>query len=100
MVLTCRFRRVACQLEYLRRCLRQHIRRALDELLETLNATYDRTLEDIGEENWERTSRLLQCVSAASCALRIKELAEFLALILAPKHIGMIGAMEILHVLC
>ena len=46
---------------------------------ETLDATYDRTLEDIGEKNWERTHRLFQCVAAASRPLRIEELAEFLA---------------------
>ena len=78
LVLTCRFRWIAC-LEYLRHCLRQHIRRALDELLETLDVTYDRALEDIGEENWGHAHRLFQRVSAASCPLRIKELAEFLA---------------------
>ena len=56
-----------------------NIRRALNESLETLDATYDRTLKDIGENNWERARRLFQCVAAASRPLRIEEFAEFLA---------------------
>ena len=65
-----------CQLEYLRHCLRQRIRRALDELPETLDETY----EEIGNQNWEYAHRLFQCVAAASRPLNVKELAEFLAL--------------------
>src|SRR5712691_8189257 len=75
-----RFRCVYCQLEYLRRqCLRQRIRRALDELPDTLDKTYDRTLEEIGKQHWEYAHRLFQCVAAASRPLRVDELAEFLA---------------------
>src|SRR5260221_498877 len=75
-----RFRWVYCQLEYLRRqCLRQRIRRALDEFPDTLDETYDRTLEEIGKQNWEYAHRLFQCVAAASRPLRVDELAEFLA---------------------
>ena len=70
---------MCCQLEYLRHCLRQRIRRALDELPETLDETYGRTLEEIGEQNWEYAHRLFQCVAAASRPLRVEELAEFLA---------------------
>jgi hypothetical protein len=36
----------------LRRCLPGRIRRALDELPGTLDATYERTLLDIDEHNW------------------------------------------------
>src|SRR5712671_4619591 len=75
----CRFRWVFCQLVYLRHCLRQRIRRALDELPDTLDDTYDRTLEEIGDQNWEYAHRLFQCVAAASRPLRVEELAEFLA---------------------
>ena len=46
---------------------------------ETLDETYDRTLEEIGKQNWEYAHRLFQCVAAASRPLRVKELAEFLA---------------------
>ena len=70
---------MSCQLQYLRHCLRQRIRRALDELPDTLDETYDRTLEEIGKQNWEYAHRLFQCVAAASRPLRVKELAEFLA---------------------
>jgi len=70
---------VTCQLQYLRHCLRQRIRRALDELPDTLDETYDRTLEEIGKQNWEYAHRLFQCVAAAARPLRVEELAEFLA---------------------
>jgi len=70
---------VSCQLQYLKHCLRQRIRRALDELPDTLDETYDRTLEEIGKQNWEYAHRLFQCVAAASRPLRVEELGEFLA---------------------
>src|SRR3979490_2547435 len=73
------FRWVFCQLAYLRHCLRARIRRALDDLPDTLDETYARALEDIGDQNWECAHRLFQCVSVASRPLRVKELAEFLA---------------------
>jgi len=69
---------VSCQLQYLRYCLRQRIQQALDELPDTLNETYDCILEEIGKRNWEYAHRLFQCVAAASCPLRVEELAEFL----------------------
>ena len=77
--LSTRFRWAFCQLEYLRHCLRQRIRRALGELPDTLDEIYDLTLKDIGEQNWEYAHRLFQCVAAASRPLRVEELAEFLA---------------------
>jgi ankyrin repeat protein len=48
-------------------------------LPETLDETYDRTLEEIGKRDWEYAHRLFQCVAAASRPLRVEELAEFLA---------------------
>jgi hypothetical protein len=42
--------------------------------------TYERTLQDIGEENWEYAYRLFQCIAVASRPLRVEELAEFLAI--------------------
>ena len=74
-----RFRWVHCQLAYLRHCLPGRIRRALEELPKSLDETYERTLEDIGDQNWEYAHRLFQCVAAASRPLRVEELAEFLA---------------------
>ena len=68
-----------CQLAHLRHCLRGRVRRALDELPKSLDETYARTLEDIGDQNWEYAHRLFQCVAVAARPLRIKELAEFLA---------------------
>jgi ankyrin repeat protein len=70
---------VFCQLDRLRRCLSPRIRRALDELPETLDGTYERTLLDIDDENWSYAHRLFQCIVVARRPLRVEELAEFLA---------------------
>jgi len=69
---------VHCQLEYLARCLPGRIRHGLDELPSTLDATYERTLNEIDGINWEFARRLLHCVAVVSRPLRVEELAEFL----------------------
>ena len=74
-----RFRWVHCQLDYLSKCLPGCIRYALDELPETLDATYERTLREIDNVNREFARRLLLCVAVVSRPLRVEELAEFLA---------------------
>src|SRR5579863_8611470 len=74
-----RFRWVYCQVVYLRGCHPGRIRRALVELPETLDETYERTLREIKKADWELAHRLFQCVAAASRPLRVDELAEFLA---------------------
>ena len=74
-----RFRWVFCQYDFLRRCIPAFIRRAMDELPDTLDGTYDRTLEDIDDRNWEFALRLFQCIVVASRPLKAEELAEFLA---------------------
>src|SRR5260221_10358261 len=74
-----RFRWVDCQLKYLARCLPVDLQRALNELPETLDGTYERTLGEIEEVNWEAAQRLLRCVAVASRPLRVEELAEILA---------------------
>ena len=68
-----------CQLEYLGGCLQGRIRHALDELPATLDGTYERTLREIKDTNWEFARRLLQCVTAAGRPLQVEELEEFLA---------------------
>ena len=68
-----------CQLARLRRCLPPRILQALDELPETLDETYERTLLDIDDENWAYAHRLFQCIVVARRPLRVEELAEFLA---------------------
>jgi hypothetical protein len=69
---------VFCQLDKLRRCLSPRIRRALDELPETLDETYERTYMDIDDENWEYAHRLFQCIAVARRPLHVEELAGFL----------------------
>ena len=65
-----------CQLDYLGDCLPGRIRQALDE---TLDGTYERTLQEIKSTGWEFALRMFQCVAVASRPLRAEELAEFLA---------------------
>ena len=48
-----RFRWVYCQLETLRHCLPPSVRRILTELPETLDATYERILQEIPKSNQE-----------------------------------------------
>jgi hypothetical protein len=70
---------VRCQLDHLARCLPRHIEEALQELPDTLDETYERTLREIDNTNWESARRLLQCVTVASRPLRVDELADILA---------------------
>ncbi len=64
---------------HLRGCLPARIRHALAELPETLDETYERTLREVKNLNWEFAHLLLQCVAVAIRPLRVEELAEFLA---------------------
>jgi ankyrin repeat protein len=74
-----RFRWVYCQLETLRHCLPPSVRRILGELPETLDETYERVLREIHKTNRDHALRLLQCLTVAIRPLRVKELAEILA---------------------
>jgi len=70
---------VDCQLKYLSRCLPVNLERALNKLPATLDETYERTLGEIEDANWEAAQRLLRCVTVASRPLLVEELAEILA---------------------
>ena len=59
-------------------CLPQRIQKALNELPDTLDETYERTLQEIGKEKWEYVYRLFQCITVARHPLSVAELAEFL----------------------
>jgi ankyrin repeat protein len=74
-----RFRWVFCQLETLRHCLPPSVRRTLDELPESLDETYERILKEIKKPNRDHARRLLQCLVVAFRPLKVKELAEALA---------------------
>jgi hypothetical protein len=78
-MLVYRFRWVFCQFDFLRRCSPETIPDVLNELPATLDATYDRTLQDIEEQNWEHAHLLFHCVAAASRPLRVEELVGFLS---------------------
>jgi ankyrin repeat protein len=75
-----RFRWVFCQLETLRNCLPQNVRRVLKDLPKSLDETYERILKEIGKVNPVQAYRLLQCLAVATRPLRVEELAEVLAL--------------------
>ena len=75
-----RFRWVFCQLEILRNCLPQNVRRVLQELPASLDETYERLLGEILKANPDQAYRLLQCLTVATRPLRVDELAEILAL--------------------
>jgi hypothetical protein len=47
----------------------------MSELPNMLDDTYEHTLEDIGDQNWEYARRLFQCVTTAARPLRVEELA-------------------------
>ena len=68
-----------CQVAYICGLIPARIRRALDELPETLDETYQRTLREINKAEWEFAHRLFQFVAVASRPLRAEELAELLA---------------------
>ncbi|KAN0133358.1 hypothetical protein V8E53_008798 [Lactarius tabidus] len=76
------FRWVFCQLETLRECYPQVLRRSLDKLPETLDATYERTLLGIEKTKREYAYRLFQCLVVSIRPLRVEELAEVLAVLL------------------
>jgi ankyrin repeat protein len=71
---------VFCQLESLRPCLPSSVRGILAELPETLDATYERILQEIPKPNRVHAHRLLQCLTAAVRPLAVEELAEVLAI--------------------
>ena len=68
-----------CQVVYICGLIPARIRQALAELPETLDETYQRTLQEIKNAQWEFAHRLFQFVAAASRPLRVEELAELLA---------------------
>ena len=68
-----------CQLEVLRYCHPSSVRRALEELPDSLDETYERILRDIRKPNQGVAHRLMQCLVVAFRPLEVKELAEVLA---------------------
>jgi hypothetical protein len=70
---------VFCQLEVLRHCFPSSVQHILEELPNSLDETYERILREIRKPNQGHAHRLLQCLVAAVRPLRVKELAEVLA---------------------
>ncbi len=65
-----------CQLDALCRCFPSSIRGALKELPDTLDNTYERTLQGIPKQKRQHAYRLFQCLVAAIRPLRVEELGE------------------------
>jgi hypothetical protein len=63
----------------LRHCLPSSIRRTLDQLPQSLDDTYLRTLSQIAQANQDHAHRMLQCLVVAVRPLYVDELAELLA---------------------
>ena len=80
LILSNRFRWVYCQLEALRPCFPNNLRRMLEELPKSLDETYQRILKEINNANQKQAHQLLQCLAVAQRPLRVEELAEVLAL--------------------
>ena len=80
LILSNRFRWVYCQLEALRPCFPNNLRRMLEELPKSLDETYQRILKEINNANHKQAHQLLQCLAVAQRPLRVEELAEVLAL--------------------
>ena len=68
-----------CQLETLRHCLPQSVKRTLNELPESLDETYERVMTNIKRGNQAHAYRMLQCLAVATRPLSVAELAELLA---------------------
>jgi hypothetical protein len=66
-------------LAYICGCIPARIQHALADLPWTLDETYQRTLGEINEADWEFAHRLFQFVSVVSFPLRVEELTELLA---------------------
>ena len=66
-------------MEVLRNCFPSSVRHFLEELPESLDETYERVLKEIKKPNRDHARRLLQCLVVAIRPLRVKELAEVIA---------------------
>ena len=66
----------------MRGCYPQGLRCALDQLPETLDATYERTLLSIEKAKQRYACYLFQCLAVSIRPLRVEELAEILAVLL------------------
>ncbi|KAI0292974.1 hypothetical protein B0F90DRAFT_193057 [Multifurca ochricompacta] len=86
------FRWVFCQLDQLRRCLRESIRHTINEFPETLKEAYERILQDIDKKRWTRALHLFQFLAVASRPLRASELAEFLTWDFRPNQLPVFEA--------
>ena len=71
----------------MRQCIPPSVRLILKELPESLDETYERILREIRKPNQRHAHRLLQCLVAAVRPLRVKELAEVLAVDFDPEGI-------------
>jgi len=75
-----RFRWIVCQLQALMNTFPSAIRRALDNMPEGLDETYDRILQGIPGSSQDFARRLFACLAESFRPLRVEELAEIFAI--------------------
>ena len=75
-----RFRWAFCRLDALRHSFPASIQRALNELPNSLDETYEKTLFSIDEEKRQYVRRLFRCLTASTRPLRLDGVAEVLAI--------------------
>ena len=76
------FRWVECQLDAIRGCMKPALlRKTLRSLPKTLDDTYARILDNVGEDYVEDVRRVLACLICSSYPLAIQELAETVAIV-------------------
>lgn len=75
-----RFRWVSCQIDVLGECLDwPSVKRELNNLPQTLDATYQRTLQSMNEQNRRAATRLLQFLTYMKRPLRLEEAVDVVA---------------------
>jgi len=75
-----RFRWIVCQLQALMNTLPSAVRRALENMPQGLDETYDRILQGIHQSSQDFARRLFACLAESFRPLCVEELAEILAI--------------------
>jgi len=76
------FRWVECQLDAIRGCMKPaQLRRALKSLPKTLDDTYARILNKVGEDYVDDVHRILSCLICSYYPVAVEELAETVAIV-------------------
>ena len=84
-----RFQWVRCQLDSLRKCVTaSDLEAALDSLPKSLDATYERILQQIPDEHQEKVHRVLQFLCCSARPMLLGELAEVVTVNMDPAGVA------------